>query len=94
MTTTVVTLQLYLGNTTDAGATTCTLGSADATCSNCQLELAEYCLNDTTRYSECYPYNDALSIFAGVWCVLNCLFGATGNVLTLLAIPYAVRKRK
>lgn len=44
----------------------------------------------------CFPQDiDAsITIFAGVWCSINSAIGFSGNLLTLLAIPYAAKKRK
>ena len=44
------------------------------------------------QMDKCYPYPDGLSIFAGLWCIVNAFVGFSGNLLTLLAIPYAQRK--
>ena len=43
----------------------------------------------------CFPNQagDAFSVFVGVWSIINSGVGLLGNGLTLLAIPYA-RKRK
>ncbi len=43
---------------------------------------------------KCYPLGQSGSVAAGVWCVANAVVGFTGNVLTLLAIPAARRKKK
>ena len=45
---------------------------------------------------DCFPQDiDAsITIFAGVWCSINSAIGFSGNLLTLLAIPYAAKKRK
>ena len=44
----------------------------------------------------CFPQDiDAsITIFAGTWCSINSAIGFSGNLLTLLAIPYAAKKRK
>ena len=43
----------------------------------------------------CFPQNiDSVRVIAGIWCTLNALIGLPGNLLTLLAIPYCVRRKK
>ncbi len=42
----------------------------------------------------CYPLEDAISLVAGVWCVINAVAGTSGNLLTLLAIPAAKRNNR
>lgn len=63
------------------------------------LILSELCINDNrenqTSY-ECFSkdISTTLSNFAGVWCIINATLGFTGNLLTLLAIPYACWKKR
>ena len=43
----------------------------------------------------CFPQNiDSVRVIAGIWCTINALIGLPGNLLTLLAIPYCVRRKK
>ena len=66
-----------------------------ASCGDCQLELSSACLlprNDPSL--ECFPHQPGLARFAGAWCAANAAFGSIGNMLTLLAIPYAIRRRR
>ena len=43
----------------------------------------------------CYPprFSGPLATFAGVWCILNAVVGIIGNLMTLVAIPYAAKKK-
>jgi len=38
--------------------------------------------------------DSSLQHFAGVWCIINAVVGFFGNLLTLLAFPYASWKKK
>ena len=38
-------------------------------------------------------FDDGLRIFAGVWCFINSFAGTAGNLLTLVAIPYAMKRK-
>ena len=42
----------------------------------------------------CTPFTWNLRHAAGVWCIINAVVGFAGNLLTILAIPYACWKRK
>ena len=46
----------------------------------------------------CFPqtFDDyfGIKLFAVFWILLNMVFGVGGNLLTLCAIPYAVRKKR
>ena len=35
-----------------------------------------------------------ISVFAGIWCIVNAVLGICGNLLTILAIPYAAKRQK
>ena len=53
------------------------------------------CYNDPSiEGCNCYPFDTLISSLAGVWCILNAIFGMSGNLLTILAIPLAKRKTK
>ena len=58
--------------------------------------MSDICLkNYTFHEKECFPKEiKPWSTYAGIWCILNSLFGTTGNLLTILAIPYAARRKK
>ena len=43
----------------------------------------------------CYPSKRYEFKFAlGIWCVILGLIGFVGNLLTIVAIPYAAKKKK
>ena len=46
--------------------------------------------------NECFQKDISLefSTFAGVWCIAIAAIGFIGNFLTLIAIPYASKKRR
>ena len=65
----------------------------DRTNSRTVLELSEVCVNEYV--SGCIPkeeqyYRKAL----GIWAIIIGVVGVLGNILTLLAIPYAARKKR
>ena len=45
--------------------------------------------NATVCSHPCYPFGHAESLAVGVVAVLNAVVGILGNILTLLAVPYA-----
>ena len=49
--------------------------------------------NNGTDVEECFP-NSTLVNLAGIWCSVNGFIGLVGNILTILAIPYAARRNK
>ena len=55
-----------------------------------QINQSEYWIDQN-----CFPQNiDSVRVIAGIWCTINALIGLPGNLLTLLAIPYCVRRKK
>ena len=55
---------------------------------------SDYCLN-VVFLGACYPSKRYEFKFAlGIWCVILGLIGFFGNLLTILAIPYAAKKKK
>ena len=40
------------------------------------------------------PIDETFSLFVGTWSAINSLLGLMGNGLTLLAIPYASKRKK
>ncbi len=42
----------------------------------------------------CYPLGWGVSVAAGAWCAVNAVAGFSGNLLTLLAIPAAMKSRR
>ena len=62
------------------------------------LELSKLCIENAQNNDlyDCFPekITTTLSNFAGIWCIINAVLGFTGNLLTLLAIPYACWKKR
>ena len=86
----------YLHNTTmgdDIHFNTCDPSNYSAI-----LELSKLCVENARKKEmyDCFSkeISDTLSNFAGIWCVINAFLGFTGNLLTLLAIPYACWKKR
>ncbi len=58
-------------------------------------ELSDFCISHPDANEVCYPESfKAISIPSGVWCIVNAIVGFAGNLLTLVAIPYASSKQK
>ena len=57
------------------------------------LEAWSYGYNTTENCIPSYM-EGATGILAGIWHVFNALIGFIGNLLTLIAIPYAARQKK
>ena len=78
---------------TDKAGPTC-----DPTNYSAVLELSLLCLSNAHQNIsyDCFPKEipTPLSNFAGVWCIINAALGFSGNLLTLVAIPYACWKRR
>ena len=56
--------------------------------------FSEFCLQHPEEH-QCFPQSmQYLSDFAGIWCIINAVLGFSGNLLTLLAIPYAAKRQK
>ena len=48
-----------------------------------------------TEEYPCYPkYLKEVGVYFGIWCIFICFLGMFGNLLTMLAIPYAANRRK
>jgi len=58
--------------------------------------LSTYCLSEEGQsLDRCAPkVTYVLQRFAGIWCIINAVVGFFGNLLTLLAIPYAAWNKK
>ena len=55
---------------------------------------SDNCLN-VAFLDACYPSKQYEFKFAlGIWCVILGLIGFVGNLLTIIAIPYAAKKKK
>ena len=61
-------------------------------------DLSLFCTNQSKSDEEskiCFPDDiRSYSVLAGIWCVINAVVGFSGNLLTLLAIPFAARRKK
>ena len=79
------------------------------TVDNHQIKLmSHFCLNGSLSYltqhdweQYCHPYHeeyhknfDGINMLAGVWGIITFIIGAIGNLLTLIAIPYAKWKHR
>ena len=56
----------------------------------------DHSLNNLIKENlDCFPnqFTIATSTIVGTWCVLICIIGFPGNLLTLLAIPYAAKNK-
>jgi len=58
--------------------------------------MSSFCLRDGFNSSLCRPdiQPSGLRQAAGFWCILNAIVGFSGNLLTLLAIPYASKHKR
>ena len=65
---------------------------------NLLFNLSHHCLIDPDFSPDCFPdefeWSAGVTIAEGIWCILNAVIGFFGNLLTLLAIPYAAHKNK
>ena len=59
--------------------------------------LSTLCTNGSYNYTQCIPNIEEQApyrIALGVWGSILMLFGVFGNIFTLLAIPYASKRRR
>ncbi len=57
--------------------------------------MSDLCLHDfETVKDECGKIDRNLIHISGVWCVVNSVIGMSGNLLTILAIPFCAREKK
>ena len=63
--------------------------------------MSKICLNSSiNKQSDCFPSNytdkDGMDFatMAGILCILNAIIGTFGNLLTILALPFAARRKK
>ena len=68
---------------------------------NNTLYMSKICLNTTIKNrTDCFPedYIDnggiGLATIAGILCIINAIIGTLGNLLTLVALPFAAQKKK
>ena len=67
------------------------------TCSlNNSYLMSDLCLHNYSSHAEeCFPNEiQYWSLYAGIWCIFNSFAGFTGNLLTILVIPYAAKQKK
>ena len=93
-----------MSNITDRSAVAvpeaCPLSAVPVLSAFCTLtkeEQRKHCnLNPTSDEClyQCYPFDKEESIIVGSFCITNSLVGLMGNLLTLLAIPYARKKNR
>ena len=61
------------------------------------VNMSQLCLReDLPDNNECFQkdISTSFSTFAAVWCIVIAAVGFLGNLLTLMAIPYARKKRR
>ena len=58
------------------------------------LDTWEFGLNGNSTAPEGCFLQSTIGTITSIWCMIHGFIGITGNLLTLLAIPYAARKKK
>ena len=60
------------------------------------FNLRQICVESSRPPDVCFPEVISLtgSNFVGIWCALHAMVGCCGNILTLVAIPYAIRHKR
>ena len=63
--------------------------------SSAALDLSDFCAGGGNQ-DICLPSipRPTARIVVGVWCTIHSIIGSFGNLLTLLAIPYAIAKKR
>ena len=65
---------------------------------NNTLYMSEICLNtNINNISDCFPkdyIDNHLATIAGIVCIINAIIGTLGNLLTLVALPFAAQNEK
>ena len=63
--------------------------------------MSNFCLNVSQDRDTCFPekYKShdgevGIAIIAGILCTINAFIGTFGNLLTLIAIPFAAKRKK
>ena len=63
--------------------------------------MSNFCLNVSQDREACFPekYKShdgevGIAIIAGILCTINAFIGTFGNLLTLIAIPFAAKRKK
>ena len=59
-------------------------------------KFSDFCLNDTNSFAtQCFPSeNKGLRSIVGVWSIVFGIVGFVGNLLTIIAIPYAAKNNQ
>ena len=59
-------------------------------------EFSDFCLTPNNSFaSQCFPSeNDGLRFAVGVWSIIFGIVGFVGNLLTIIAIPYAAKNNQ
>ena len=59
-------------------------------------EFSDFCLTPNNSFEQqCFPSeNEALRFAAGVWSIIFGIVGLVGNLLTIIAIPYAAKNNQ
>ena len=56
---------------------------------------SDFCLDNFDGFpNQCFSSDHKLTFWLGLWCILNAVVGFVGNLLTIIAIPYAAKKQK
>ena len=62
------------------------------------INFSHFCLSHAEDFPDnCFPSDEIFPGFrraVGIWCIVNAVIGSMGNLLTLLAIPYAAKRNK
>ena len=54
-----------------------------------------FCLDNSNGFpDQCFSSDHKLTFWLGLWCIINAVIGFAGNLLTILAIPYAANRKK
>ena len=64
---------------------------------NTTNEMSDLCLEawytGSNETENCFPDRSVSGLFSAVWCMINGGIGFTGNLLTILAIPFCAKKK-
>ena len=70
--------------------------SDNAKMQSCLQNISKICVEEPyTEEYPCYPdYLKKVGTYFGIWCLFISFLGMIGNLLTMLAIPYAANRKK
>ena len=70
--------------------------SDNAKMQSCLQNISKICVEEPyTEEYPCYPdYLKEIGPYFGIWCLFISFLGMFGNLLTMLAIPYAANRKK